>query len=100
MNAQTPAVEFRDVSLGFGDQLVLKDVSFTLQPGEMILVTGVSGSGKSVMLRLAIGLLKADSGQILIGGKEIQELDEAGLLAVRGGLMGIVFQEDALFTGR
>ena len=99
MNAQTPAVEFRDVSLGFGDQLVLKDVSFTLQPGEMILVTGVSGSGKSVMLRLAIGLLKADSGQILIGGKEIQELDEAGLLAVRGGLMGIVFQEDALFTG-
>jgi phospholipid/cholesterol/gamma-HCH transport system ATP-binding protein len=99
MNDQTPAVEFRDVSLSFGDQLVLKEVSFTLQPGEMILVTGVSGSGKSVMLRLAIGLLKADSGQILIGGKEIQELDEGKLLAVRGGLMGIVFQEDALFTG-
>lgn len=99
MNAQTPAVEFRDVSMSFGDQLVLNDVSFTLQPGELILVTGVSGSGKSVMLRLAIGLLKADSGQILIGGKEIQELDEAELLAVRGGLMGIVFQEDALFTG-
>ena len=99
MIAQTPAVEFRDVSLSFGDQFVLKDVSFTLQPGEMILLTGVSGSGKSVMLRLAIGLLKADSGQILIGGKEIQELDEAELLAVRGGLMGIVFQEDTLFTG-
>lgn len=99
MSDQTPAVEFRDVSLSFGDQFVLKEVSFTLQPGEMILVTGVSGSGKSLMLRLAIGLLKADSGQILIGGKEIQELDEGKLLAVRGGLMGIVFQEDALFTG-
>ena len=99
MNVQTPAVEFRNVSLSFGDQFLLSDVSFTLQPGEMILVTGVSGSGKSVMLRLAIGLLKADSGQIFIGGKEIQELDEAELLAVRGGLMGIVFQEDALFTG-
>lgn len=99
MNVQAPAIEFRDVSLSFGDQFVLKDVSFTLQPGEMILVTGVSGSGKSLMLRLAIGLLKADSGQILIGGKEIQELDEGELLAVRGGLMGIVFQEDALFTG-
>lgn len=99
MNDQKPAVEFRDVSLSFGDQFVLKEVSFTLQPGEMILVTGVSGSGKSLMLRLAIGLLKADSGKILIGGKEIQELDEGKLLAVRGGLMGIVFQEDALFTG-
>lgn len=99
MSDQKPAVEFRDVSLSFGDQFVLKEVSFTLQPGEMILVTGVSGSGKSLMLRLAIGLLKADSGKILIGGKEIQELDEGKLLAVRGGLMGIVFQEDALFTG-
>jgi ABC-type molybdenum transport system ATPase subunit/photorepair protein PhrA len=47
MNVQAPAIEFRDVSLSFGDQFVLKDVSFTLQPGEMILVTGVSGSGKS-----------------------------------------------------
>lgn len=99
MNAQAPAVEFRHVSLSFDSQLVLNDVSFTLEPGEMILLTGVSGSGKSVLLRLAIGLLKADSGQILIGGKEIQEMDEADLLAVRGGLMGIVFQEDALFTG-
>lgn len=99
MNSQPPAIEFRHVSLSFDNQPVLKDVSFTLEPGELILLTGVSGSGKSVLLRLAIGLLKADSGQILIGGKEIQEMDEADLLAVRGGLMGIVFQEDALFTG-
>lgn len=65
----------------------------------MILLTGVSGSGKSVLLRLAMGLLRPDSGQILIEGKEIQELDEAELVTLRGGLMGMVFQEDSLFTG-
>jgi phospholipid/cholesterol/gamma-HCH transport system ATP-binding protein len=99
MNVQAPAVEFRAVSLSFDGQLVLNNVSFTLDHGELVLLTGVSGSGKSVLLRLAIGLLKADSGQILIGGREIQNMDEADLLAVRGGRMGMVFQEDALFTG-
>ena len=96
---QMPAIEFRNVFLSFDDHVVLDDVSFTLQRGEMILLTGVSGSGKSVLLRLAIGLLKPDSGRILIEGKEIQEMNESELLAVRGGLMGIVFQEEALFTG-
>ena len=96
---QAPAIEFRNVSLSFNDRRVIDDVSFTLQHGELILLTGVSGSGKSVLLRLAIGFLKPDSGQILINGKEIQELDESELLAVRGGLMGMVFQEDSLFTG-
>lgn len=99
MNTQIPAIEFRNVSVSFGDKVALKDVSFVLHQGELIFVTGVSGSGKSVLLRLAIGLLKPDSGQILIDGKEIQELDEAALVDLRGGLMGIVFQEDSLFTG-
>lgn len=96
---QTPAIEFRNVSFSFDDQVVLKDVSFVLNQGEMIFLTGISGSGKSILLRLAIGLLKPDSGQILIEGKEIQQLDEAALIALRGGLMGMVFQEDSLFTG-
>jgi phospholipid/cholesterol/gamma-HCH transport system ATP-binding protein len=65
----------------------------------MILLTGVSGSGKSVLLRLAMGLIKPDAGRILIEGKEIQGLDESELIAIRGGLMGMVFQEDSLFTG-
>ena len=99
MNAQVPAIEFRNVFLSFGDNVVLDDVSFTLKKGEMILMTGVSGSGKSVLLRLAMGLLQPDSGQILIEGKEIQALDESELIAIRGGLMGMVFQEDSLFTG-
>jgi phospholipid/cholesterol/gamma-HCH transport system ATP-binding protein len=99
MNAQTPAIEFRDVSLNFDDAVPLSGVSFTLNQGEMILLTGVSGSGKSVLLRLAMGLLKPDSGKILIEGREIQELKEAELIDLRGGLMGMVFQEDSLFTG-
>jgi len=99
MNSQIPAIEFRHVVLSFGENIALNNVSFTLNHGEMILITGVSGSGKSVLLRLAMGLLRPDSGQILIEGKEIQKLDESELITLRGGLMGMVFQEDSLFTG-
>lgn len=94
-----PALEFRNVSVAFDDKPALRDISFQLHQGEMIFVTGESGSGKSVVLRLAMGLLKPDAGQILVGGREIQTLDEAELLAIRGGVMGMVFQEDSLFTG-
>lgn len=99
MKPQTPAIEFRNVSLSFDNTAALKGVSFTLNRGEMILLTGVSGSGKSVLLRLAMGLLQPDSGEILIEGKEIQALDESALVTLRGGVMGMVFQEDSLFTG-
>ena len=94
-----PAIEFRNVCLSFEDHLVLNDISFILDRSEMILITGVSGSGKSVLLRLAMGLLKPDFGRIYVEGKEIQKLDEPELIAMRGGLMGMVFQEDSLFTG-
>ena len=99
MSDQIPAIEFRNVFLSFGDTAALNGVSFTLHHGEMILLTGVSGSGKSVLLRLAMGLLQPDSGQILIDGREIQNLDETELIDLRGGRMGMVFQEDSLFTG-
>ena len=59
----------------------------------MIFLTGESGSGKSVLLHLAMGLLKPDSGQIFIEGREIETLDESELLAIRGGLMGMVFRK-------
>lgn len=98
-NTQTPAIEFRNVFLSFDDHLVLNNVSFTLNRGDMILLTGVSGSGKSVVLRLAIGLLRPDSGQIFVEGGEIEKLDEDELIDLRRGLMGMVFQEDSLFTG-
>jgi len=99
MNATVSAIEFRNVYLSFEDHVVLNDISFTLAQGEMILVTGISESGKSVLLRLAMGLIKPDSGQIFIEGREIENLNESELIAIRGGLMGLVFQEDSLFTG-
>ena len=93
-----PAIEFRNVSLSFEDKPALTDVSFRLERDEMIFLTGVSGSGKSVLLHLAMGLIKPDEGQIFVEGREIENLDESDLLAVRGGSMGMVFQEDSLFT--
>lgn len=96
---KSPAIEFRNVSISFDDQPALIDISFELGRGEMILLTGASSSGKSVLLHLAIGLLKPDSGRIFIDGREIETLDESELLAIRGGLMGMVFQEDSLFSG-
>lgn len=96
---KNPAIEFRHVSMSFDGKPALRDISFVLQRGEMIVLTGDSGSGKSVLLHLAIGLLRPDEGQILIEGREIDNLDETQLLAIRGGSMGMVFQEDALFTG-
>ena len=96
---QPPAIEFRDVSLSFDEKLVLSHVSFQLNRGEMIFITGESGSGKSVLLRLAIALERPDSGQVLIEGRDVGGLDEDELLQLRGNRMGIVFQEDSLFTG-
>ena len=99
IDRQPPAIEFRNVFFSFDDHQVLHDISFKLECGDMLVVTGVSGSGKSVLLRLAMGLLKPDSGQIFIEGREIENLNESDLLDIRGGLMGMVFQEDSLFTG-
>lgn len=94
-----PAIEFRNVFLSFDNQPILNSINFALAQGEMLFVTGISGSGKSVLLRLAMGFLKPDSGQVLIEGRPIESLNESELLSVRGDLMGMVFQEDSLFTG-
>ena len=105
MTAQTvvetsfPAIEFRNVSLSFDGKPALSSISFQLTQGELIMLVGESASGKSVLLRLAIGLLQPDEGQIFVRGKEIETLSEDELLAIRGGLMGMVFQEESLFTG-
>ncbi len=99
-NMTAPAIEFRNVSIGFDDTPALRDVSFTLEQGEMICITGDSQSGKSVLLRLAIGFLRPDEGEILINGQVINDLDETQLLALRRETLGMVFQENALFTGQ
>lgn len=96
---QSPAIEFRNVSISFDDKPALIDISFRLERGRMICITGVSRSGMSVVLQLAAGLLRPDAGRIFVQGREIEGLDEQELLALRGASMGMVFQEQSLFTG-
>lgn len=92
----TPAVVFEDVALGFGDNQVLRGVSFHLPRGETKALFGVAGSGKSLILKLAIGLIKPDSGRIVVLGQDIVQMSEDELFELRGKI-GIVFQESALF---
>lgn len=99
MSDRNAAIEFRHVSVSFEDKLALDDVSFRLECGQMICITGISGSGKSVLLRAASGLLTPDAGAVFVEGREITELDEQKLLALRSKSMGIMFQEQSLFTG-
>lgn len=96
VDAIQPKIEFRAVELAFGQKIVLDGVSFHVMPGEMKIILGQSGTGKSTILRLALGLLKPDGGQIFIDGVEIEHLREDQLNQVRQK-MSIVFQEGALF---
>jgi phospholipid/cholesterol/gamma-HCH transport system ATP-binding protein len=89
-------VVFDRVSLAFDDLEVLHDLSFTLILGHTKLILGESGSGKSTILKLIVGLLKPDSGVVWVNGERIDQVDEERLLAVRNDL-GMVFQEGALF---
>ena len=89
-------VVFRHVSLSFDDKVVLRDVSFTLLPGHTKIILGASGSGKSTILKLILGLLKPDVGEIWVHGSRIDRMREDDLMAVRNHL-GMVFQEGALF---
>src|SRR5437588_6348934 len=92
----TAAVEFRNVSFSYDDKRVLNDLSFKLAQGEIKIILSGSGGGKSTILKLILGLLKPDKGQIFIDGEDITPLDEDGLQRVRDK-MGMVFQEGALF---
>ncbi|HZS05378.1 MAG TPA: ATP-binding cassette domain-containing protein [Blastocatellia bacterium] len=93
---QLPKIEFRNVSLAFGDKVVLDGVNFAVGSGELKVILGQSGSGKSTILRLALGLLKPDDGQIFINGEEISQRTEEELNQIRQK-MSIIFQEGALF---
>ena len=91
-----PAIEFRDVYLSFDDKVILDGVNFTVRRGETKVILGRSGGGKSTTIRLILGLLKPDSGQILIDGEDITEYSEVEMMKVRKKI-GMVFQEGALF---
>jgi phospholipid/cholesterol/gamma-HCH transport system ATP-binding protein len=90
------AIRFEDVSLAFDDKRVLDGVSFRLAHGETKALFGVAGSGKSTLLKLALGLMKPDSGRIYVLGEEVSQMSEKDLFSLRGRI-GMVFQESALF---
>jgi phospholipid/cholesterol/gamma-HCH transport system ATP-binding protein len=91
-----PAIEFQDVDLAFDDQVILDKVSFTVRRGETKIVLGGSGSGKSTIINLILGLVKPDAGRIFIEGEDITDFDDAQMMRIRKNI-GMVFQEGALF---
>lgn len=94
--AKEAAIIFEDVYLAFGDNQLLRGVSFRLPLGETKAIFGVAGSGKSTLLKLALGLFPPDSGRITVLGNEVTQLSERDLFPLRSR-MGMVFQESALF---
>ncbi len=91
-----PIIVFEDVSIGFERKSVLENISFQLGTGEMRILLGPAGVGKSVLLKLCNGLLRPDSGRIFVFGREITAMREQDLFELRGSI-GTVFQEGALF---
>jgi phospholipid/cholesterol/gamma-HCH transport system ATP-binding protein len=94
--ADEPVIVFKNVSLAFDDTVVLRDVSFTLRRGHTKIILGASGAGKSISLKLILGLLKPDAGEVWVNGQRVDLLTEDQMVKVRGDL-GMVFQEGALF---
>jgi phospholipid/cholesterol/gamma-HCH transport system ATP-binding protein len=93
---QERIIVFDDVAIAFDENVVLDGISFTLHKGETKMLLGVAGSGKSTILKLALGLIKPDRGRILVLGQEITQMKEEELFDLRRGI-GMVFQESALF---
>lgn len=91
-----PAVVFEHVSFAFDDHVVLRDVSFSVPKGQMCILLGESGAGKSVILKLVLGLFCPDSGSITVNGQRVDRMRELELMQVRGDI-GMLFQETALF---
>jgi phospholipid/cholesterol/gamma-HCH transport system ATP-binding protein len=91
-----PVLVFDDVSIGFEGKKVLENISLTVSPGDTRILLGPAGSGKSVLLKLANGLMRPDSGTITVFGEEINNMREEQLFELRGRI-GMVFQEGALF---
>jgi phospholipid/cholesterol/gamma-HCH transport system ATP-binding protein len=91
-----PMVEFDDVSIGFEGHQVLSNVSFSVAHGETRILLGPAGGGKSVLMKLANGLIEPDSGEIRVFGRSLQEMSQKELFEMRAHV-GMVFQESALF---
>jgi len=101
MDASTPPptalVEFRDVTFGYGERAILDGVSFAIPRGKVTALMGASGGGKTTVLRLIGGQVRARSGEVLLDGADVGRMDAAALYAARRR-MGLLFQFGALFT--
>jgi phospholipid/cholesterol/gamma-HCH transport system ATP-binding protein len=91
-----PMVEFDDVSIGFEGHQVLSNVSFSVAHGETRILLGPAGGGKSVLMKLANGLIEPDSGEIRVFGRSLREMTQKEMFEMRAHV-GMVFQESALF---
>lgn len=91
-----PAIEFRNVTIEFDGRKVLNDLSFKVMKGETKIILGGSGCGKSTTIKLVLGLLKPDSGQVLVDGEDVTNYSEVQMMNVRKKI-GMIFQEGALF---
>ena len=91
-----PAIEFRNVTMIFDDRKILNDLSFKVMKGETKIILGGSGCGKSTTIKLVLGLLKPDNGQILVDGEDVTNYSEVDMMRVRKKI-GMIFQEGALF---
>jgi phospholipid/cholesterol/gamma-HCH transport system ATP-binding protein len=91
-----PAVIFEHVSFAFDDHVVLRDISFVVPSGSMRIMLGASGAGKSIILKLILGLFRPDAGRIYVHGSRIDDMRERDLLRLRADV-GMLFQESALF---
>lgn len=89
-------IELRNVSFGYDERLVLRNVSFKIDQSESVVVMGSSGSGKSTILRLILGLETANEGEVLVDGRDVSEVSEQELGEIRKKI-GMVFQDGALF---
>ena len=91
-----PAIEFRNVTMIYDGRKVLNDLSFKVMKGETKIILGGSGCGKSTTIKLVLGLVKPDDGQILVDGEDVTNYSEAQMMRVRKKI-GMIFQEGALF---
>lgn len=91
-----PVLRFENVSLWYDDTPALDNVSFDLLPGETHVILGAAGSGKTVLLKTALGLVRPDTGKVYVFGRDITVLEEEELFEIRRK-MGVLFQEGGLF---
>jgi phospholipid/cholesterol/gamma-HCH transport system ATP-binding protein len=97
LHSNQPVLHLDDVSLGYGDFTVLRNISLTVLPGQVVAMMGGSGSGKTTLLRAATGQLMAHHGTVTLFGQNLSHTDQSGLQSLRQR-MGVLFQQGALFT--